>query len=1779
MKVEEALKETIAERKEREKRKQRIKAVALSILLITLTLIVFRYTTITGMITRLITKPEHVQDLSILINENQTYDWILSEVCTDANCYINSVRISGKIIGNDGYAKVYLEDIGGNRYLIFDKSIEESGKSPLTGMGGLLEIPEHINQTVNETTTTTIPNQTTTTIVPNQTTTTTTPNETTMTTIETTTTTTTSTTTIPNQTTTTSTTSTTTSTTTTSMTTTTTLPIEIDFNNECIETCDLSGKSLNESSFILIFELSEGVTINIDTISYSWQLEKEIALPKKAKIEKSVVKDSKGRTINSILILKDSRTKDLIESISTDSEATIDMGEYDIEMLPEQHPVKKLSLKNVRVNKKLEKLVDLDDVPESIPTPEDVNEWTEVYAIDPTELDFAEAEVTVTAKGNALYKCKDWDFAAQSCYGEWVKIMEMTPGENYTFTLTQEDPGFGEANITIINVRSYPTLYGNWTVRFNTIGTADLTVTAVNGTGFGRDIEFLELRCGDNVLTTELTDGVAFVENYSCNETGHEISKVLIAGKHTLEFRFGDDVEYAYNDVVVYETGIVQNVNGWTLVALDTSYTNPVVIVTGQEGADISMDVEASRPMIRNVSSNSFEVQVVNDGTNVVEEDVGYIVMEEGHWTVDGVEVEAGTYSVSSAASTQTVTYAETFPGNTVVIDTLQTECSETVSSRYIENSMGSSSFQVWWEDFSGLTSETNSWSCGAATAGYIAVELGNSSSIFESGIYDECTADPGSSDWCSITFSNSYASTPILFVNPHDVAGSDSAIVGRRSLSTTGVDLRSTESRTADAEQDHATDDMPWIVWTDVDVGAPPTYFNNSTNTTVAGQPTLFSLNWTSEKGLSGYIFSLYNGSDYQQESCSGTAKDCSEHDNEDDCELCGCTWSGSDYNQTVMDLNPEARWLLNGDGTDSSGNGHNSDAETTPVFVDNIIPNNDTAQCGDFVPNDEYQIPDSPRINTGTGYAGTERALSVWIIADTIDTTGNGRAIWTEGGGSNSLNMYTFNNGTHDNIYCNAVESANYDYVYTQINEGELLHVGCMFNFAGGRIDMYINGTLVSSDTSLVVGTSLASHSGDCAIGGQDSNTDNHLGASMSANFDGRIADLVYWSDGSVITQQNFSGIYQAGIDTAGGCSGTQDSCAIGTCNATCSCTHTPYLEFHNDTWTAFSGTTWSNVTKIVNSTTGATIKWCVYANDTNDRWNGTSCQNPFSYITTAGVSNNAPVLTSVDVTTSSPNTTETLDCGAKGYDVDAGEVLKTNFTWYRDTGTDYVAWTSDDETEVATTNDTYVNTSATGDIESADTAKTYKFICQATLYDDGGASDIMNSSAVTVVNSPPNPDSSWSPGTTHDPNQDFTWSEGSDDDGDGVTSYLCIDDDSSGRDNEVCDAYSNSGLDSPVEDVTLTYDGASKTYYGRLTATDGQANSTDYDFTFTLTNAQPSAPSAAYLDGQTTNDTTPTITFTKGTDSDTSPVDTVTQYISVDSSGYTDSGDTYTTSGDINQFTIDPDLSDGTYYVREWTDDGTGSSNTRSDNYEYTFTVTSVIRIYSITIEPDEGDPGIVVDPLADLNKTVNVTVVVANSTTIDTCEIRIFNATSSYANPVFQYIDGTVQNCGTMCECFKEWGMEYWRNDGSWNVSVDINVTNGPSNFTSQNFTYNALTSFDINTSTITFGGIPGQTVNSSDAYPLQIKNTGNQILDFSLNGSDFIGLGDASYVVRVNNATYNESVTGEFRQLTDDYYLAYSNTVGSGFVNVWFRAYLPVGFIEQGYQDVIEVKGE
>ncbi len=109
-----------------------------------------------------------------------------------------------------------------------------------------------------------------------------------------------------------------------------------------------------------------------------------------------------------------------------------------------------------------------------------------------------------------------------------------------------------ELELNILNIQSYPTVGGNWEVRFTTSGTANLTISAINDTTYGNelpdDLTPLELRCGDAVLSYDWQGNSVFYPDWNCdNKTGYWTVKVLTPGVHAQKFNFGGLIGYAYN--------------------------------------------------------------------------------------------------------------------------------------------------------------------------------------------------------------------------------------------------------------------------------------------------------------------------------------------------------------------------------------------------------------------------------------------------------------------------------------------------------------------------------------------------------------------------------------------------------------------------------------------------------------------------------------------------------------------------------------------------------------------------------------------------------------------------------------------------------------------------------------------------------------------------------------------------------------------------------------------------------------------------------------------------------------------------------------------------------------------------------------------------------------------------------------------------------------------------------------------------------------------------------
>ncbi len=119
------------------------------------------------------------------------------------------------------------------------------------------------------------------------------------------------------------------------------------------------------------------------------------------------------------------------------------------------------SVRNIRLEG-LERQDSLDITLEELD--QDDGDWEQAYLIDFSKVDFTGGTVRSMARGRSLYKCRTWNFTTQSCdarkvcrsgpdtkddpachyEGGWQRLMALTPGEEYEFRVSPEDPVFAE---------------------------------------------------------------------------------------------------------------------------------------------------------------------------------------------------------------------------------------------------------------------------------------------------------------------------------------------------------------------------------------------------------------------------------------------------------------------------------------------------------------------------------------------------------------------------------------------------------------------------------------------------------------------------------------------------------------------------------------------------------------------------------------------------------------------------------------------------------------------------------------------------------------------------------------------------------------------------------------------------------------------------------------------------------------------------------------------------------------------------------------------------------------------------------------------------------------------------------------------------------------------------------------------------------------------------------------------------------------------------------------
>ncbi|MBW2964234.1 DNRLRE domain-containing protein, partial [Candidatus Woesearchaeota archaeon] len=167
----------------------------------------------------------------------------------------------------------------------------------------------------------------------------------------------------------------------------------------------------------------------------------EFGHPEKVAVQASV-KNSRGLNQRATVRFYDPVLEETVaEKTDGETAETIDEGEYDIELTLPDTKVKKVAVRGAQIYDDTTEFIRLEDL-----DPQNTREdFVSAYAIDPTPLNFTDATVTVTATGDKLYKCANWSFEEQECTDDsWIFIQDVVPGQNYTFTLTQDDPAYGE---------------------------------------------------------------------------------------------------------------------------------------------------------------------------------------------------------------------------------------------------------------------------------------------------------------------------------------------------------------------------------------------------------------------------------------------------------------------------------------------------------------------------------------------------------------------------------------------------------------------------------------------------------------------------------------------------------------------------------------------------------------------------------------------------------------------------------------------------------------------------------------------------------------------------------------------------------------------------------------------------------------------------------------------------------------------------------------------------------------------------------------------------------------------------------------------------------------------------------------------------------------------------------------------------------------------------------------------------------------------------------------
>jgi PKD repeat protein len=318
----------------------------------------------------------------------------------------------------------------------------------------------------------------------------------------------------------------------------------------------------------------------------------------------------------------------------------------------------------------------------------------------------------------------------------------------------------------------------NPTVTYNTAGTYDVTLTATNAGG----------------------DGVETKTNYITVE--------------------------AAPPGLTFESGTVSGVGSgsWQNVSLTNTYTSPVVVCTTGIANSSALPVVVR---VRNASGNSFDVRVQNpSGTALSGHTVHYVVVEEGVYTtaehgvtMEAVKANSTVTAYKGAWTLEPRSYQNTYT-NPVVVGQVMTANDAGWSVFWAcgsarANPPSASAFNAGKE-----VAEDTDTTRANETIGYIVIEQGSgtiNSIPYTAALGSDIVRGPGNT---STGYTYTFSSIPTASVGIVSAAAIDGGnggwpvLYGASPLTSTSITMVCDEDQIADAERNHTTEQMAYIVF-----------------------------------------------------------------------------------------------------------------------------------------------------------------------------------------------------------------------------------------------------------------------------------------------------------------------------------------------------------------------------------------------------------------------------------------------------------------------------------------------------------------------------------------------------------------------------------------------------------------------------------------------------------------------------------------------------------------------------------------------------------------------------------------------------------------------------------------------------------------------------------------------------------------------------------------------------------------------------------------------------